>query len=297
MTTVYLKEYETLPENTLGHLSSAQTMPRWTAGSHSIPTQAFSPLKSLPVENQFTLTKTDDSEMVKDVEKNRVANQFTISSGTERTQQVRASVTVQPKTSPEYHSQLDSGFGQSMVYTQYSYGDQSYGVMSAYGPPMAGRMMLPLDLSSDDGPIYVNAKQYNGIIRRRLHRAKAELVSRTIKARKAYMHESRHLHALRRPRGCGGRFLKTKITDGGMSENSNSMITSHSPSSGIFQSDNVTQNSLKQTHTGIFNISGSEATSMYTRGNLCCFNANFTARPLPGIVAPPLLHCCCNLKA
>lgn len=43
--------------------------------------------------------------------------------------------------------------------------------------------MLPLNLSSDEGPIFVNAKQYHGIIRRRKCRAKAEMENK-VKPRK-----------------------------------------------------------------------------------------------------------------
>ena len=44
--------------------------------------------------------------------------------------------------------------------------------------------MLPMSLTTDDGPIYVNAKQYHGIIRRRKIRAKAMMENRLAKTRK-----------------------------------------------------------------------------------------------------------------
>lgn len=44
--------------------------------------------------------------------------------------------------------------------------------------------MLPLNLATDDGPIFVNAKQYHGIIRRRKSRAKAVLENKMTRKRK-----------------------------------------------------------------------------------------------------------------
>ncbi|XP_022842871.1 nuclear transcription factor Y subunit A-7-like isoform X2 [Olea europaea var. sylvestris] len=89
----------------------------------------------------------------------------------------------------------------------------SYGPHAMFQPQVMGsasiRVPLPVDIS-EDGPIYVNAKQYHGILRRRQTRAKLEAQNKLIKNRKPYLHESRHLHALNRVRGSGGRFLSSK---------------------------------------------------------------------------------------
>ncbi|PKU70061.1 Nuclear transcription factor Y subunit A-1 [Dendrobium catenatum] len=80
----------------------------------------------------------------------------------------------------------------------YSFSDPYHGMMAAYVPQALvhpqflgmphARMPLPLEMAEE--PVY------------------------------PYLHESRHLHAMRRARGCGGRFLNTKKNEAD-SSNSN----------------------------------------------------------------------------
>uniref|UniRef100_A0A803MSD6 Nuclear transcription factor Y subunit n=1 Tax=Chenopodium quinoa TaxID=63459 RepID=A0A803MSD6_CHEQI len=81
---------------------------------------------------------------------------------------------------PQQKNYVELGLGQPMVYANHPL-DQCHGLYAVYGTQPAGRAMLPFSVATEDGPIYVNPKQYHGIMRRRKMRAKEGLKNRSTK--------------------------------------------------------------------------------------------------------------------
>ncbi|KAJ1439892.1 hypothetical protein SESBI_02115 [Sesbania bispinosa] len=176
-------------------------------------------------------------------------------------------------------SQVDHN--HSMAHAPYPYGDPIFASsLVAYGPQavnqqqmlpqMLGlastRVALPLDIAQD-GPIYVNAKQYHGILRRRQSRAKLEAQNKLIKSRKPYLHESRHRHALNRVRGSGGRFLSTKQ----LTQSNTEYVTGAHSGSGPVNKYQKEDLSNVESHSS---KTGDNASSITTCSDRTCFSGN-----------------------
>ncbi|EGX93972.1 CCAAT-binding transcription factor, subunit B [Cordyceps militaris CM01] len=114
------------------------------------------------------------------------------------------------RASPRMNSQIPRRVSQSTV-------PNPQAMMGRPGVPQAQMTMAhpqsPEMAASgvEESPLYVNAKQFHRILKRRVARQRLEEQLRlTSKGRRPYLHESRHNHAMRRPRGPGGRFLTTE---------------------------------------------------------------------------------------
>lgn len=114
--------------------------------------------------------------------------------------------------------------------------DNSQGSNAVY-PSFQHHISEALEGSVDDEPLYVNAKQYFRILKRRVARARLDEVHRLSRQRKPYLHESRHKHAMRRPRGPGGRFLTAEEIAAQKAVNGDEVVAEAGPSSALVDED------------------------------------------------------------
>ncbi|KAF5194787.1 Nuclear transcription factor y subunit a-10 [Thalictrum thalictroides] len=290
MQTVCFKEHGGFFQNPIIQPLPLPSLTWWSGlGSQAVYGDSFGQLKAISGDyltggNQAAVIprhETQGTDQVPDKE-NHIVSQFTIFPGDSKDpgkeQKAQQETLSRQLSQPGYQACFELGLGQPLVSAKYPYIDQYYGVLTTYGAQTTGRIMLPLNVKSEDGPIFVNAKQYHGILRRRQSRAKAELENKLIKIRKPYLHESRHLHALRRARGCGGRFLTKNGKNGKAGTAKDNSGQRHcSPPSGstsseVMQSESRNLNTSKELYGGDSSLSGSEVTSMYSRGELDRFH-------------------------
>nr|AWW87402.1 NF-Y2 protein [Tectona grandis] len=253
MHTVFFKEHEGIhAENPINGAPPPSAVPRWSGlgGSQPPPAVAYgenliqSKLASLELSavgnGQFSVAKEDQQALGKgNITHFTLFSDYDIgeckSAENGDKTPLQSTVSSLQAAPMDYRGHFDLGFGQPLICAKYPYPDQCYGVYSTYGTQFAGRIMLPLSISTESGPIFVNAKQYNGIMRRRKKRAEAEMENKVLKIRKPYLHLSRHLHAMRRPRGNGGRFLNTRSTTSPKMSGEEKQVGTHTGGSKIFE--------------------------------------------------------------
>ncbi|KAL1916700.1 uncharacterized protein VTP21DRAFT_5404 [Calcarisporiella thermophila] len=117
--------------------------------------------------------------------------------------------TIEPASTPQHPHHSTFAASASPAYTHILGGVPVQPVI--YPPQYSAlpNVFYPNQMEENSEPLYVNAKQYHRILKRREARAKLE-IEKKLQRRKKYQHESRHKHAMRRPRGPGGRFLSSQ---------------------------------------------------------------------------------------
>ena len=118
----------------------------------------------------------------------------------------------QPPPHQQHNLQYQQPQEHQMQQTYYGQMNDDGNNFYDHSPHMEGFEPLgaPQEAAGSDlgpQPIFVNPKQYERIMKRREARARLENHRKIAAERKPFLHKSRHLHAVKRPRGPGGRFL------------------------------------------------------------------------------------------
>ncbi|CAH1970594.1 unnamed protein product [Acanthoscelides obtectus] len=129
-------------------------------------------------------------------------------------------------------------------------------VPSSTGGQQFQRVQIPGTEFLEEEPLYVNAKQYRRILKRRQARAKLEAEGKIPKERPKYLHESRHRHAMNRIRGEGGRFHSGSVKKRREEEIARRQHASHQHNSQQQQQQHTDQQQQHHQHQQTHQVQG-----------------------------------------